>query len=147
MRHELHTEIDIAAPPEVVWQVLIDLDRYPEWNPFITSAVGKPEEGETLVNRLEPPEGKPMTFKPQVTVVEDGTAFEWLGKLVVSGLFDGRHRFEIEASPSGSRFIQKETFDGVLVRFLRASLDRNTKAGFEAMNTALKVRAESIAAS
>ena len=41
MHHELHTEIDIDATPEVVWQVLTDLDRWADWNPFITSSVGQ----------------------------------------------------------------------------------------------------------
>lgn len=146
MHHELHTEIDIDATPEVVWHVLTDLDRYADWNPFITSAVGKPEVGETLVNRLEPPGGRAMTFTPRVTVVEDGKTFEWLGTLGFSGLFDGRHRFEVEASPTGTRFTQGESFDGLLVRFLRTSLDSRTRSGFEAMNVALKARAESVAA-
>ena len=26
--------VDIAAPPDQVWGVLADLDRYPDWNPF-----------------------------------------------------------------------------------------------------------------
>jgi hypothetical protein len=146
MHHELHTEIDIDATPEVVWQVLTDLDGYADWNPFITSSVGRPEVGETLINRMEPPGGKAMTFKPQVTVVEDGKTFEWLGKLGFSGVFDGRHRFDVEASPTGTKLTQSETLDGMLVRVMRKSLDTKTKSGFEAMNVALKDRAESVAA-
>jgi hypothetical protein len=146
MHHELHTEIDVDATPEVVWQMLTDLDRYPDWNPFITSAIGTPEIGETLVNRMEPPDGKAMSFKPRVTVVEDGKTFEWLGQLGFSGVFDGRHRFDIEASPTGTKVTQSESFDGILVRFMRKSLDTQTKSGFEALNVALKARAESLAA-
>jgi len=146
MHHELHTEIDIDATPEVVWQVLTDLDRYSDWNPFITSSVGKPELGNKLVNRMAPPGGMAITFKPQVTVVEDGKSFEWLGKIGFSGVFDGRHRFDVEASPTGTKFIQSESLDGMLVRFMRKSLDTTTKSGFEAMNVALKARAESVAA-
>jgi hypothetical protein len=146
MHHELHTEIDIDATPETVWQVLTDLEGWAEWNPFITSSVGKPEAGEKLINRMEPPGGKAMTFKPQVTVVEDGETFEWLGKLGFSGVFDGRHRFEVEASPTGTKLTQSESLDGILVRFVRKSLDTQTKSGFEAMNVALKARAESVAA-
>jgi hypothetical protein len=146
MHHELHTEIDIDAAPEVVWQVLTDLDRYEDWNPFITSAVGRPEVGERLVNRLEPPGGRPMTFKPEVTVVEDKQRLEWIGRLGLPGVFDGRHRFTIAPSPTGTTLSQSESFDGVLVRFLRTSLDTQTRSGFEAMNVALKARAEAVAA-
>ncbi len=146
MHHELHTEIDIDAPPDVVWQVLTDLDGYADWNPFITSSTGRPEVGEKLVNRLEPPGGRAMTFTPQVTVVEAGRTFEWVGRLAFSGLFDGRHRFEVEASPTGTKLTQTESFDGVLVRLMRNSLDTRIKSGFEAMNVALKASAESVAA-
>lgn len=146
MKHELHTEIDIDAPAEVVWQVLTHLDKYEEWNPFITSSVGTPAVGERLVNRMEAG-GSAMTFKPDVTVVEDGKVLEWLGKLGIPGLFDGRHRFEIETSPNGVKLTQSELFDGLLVRFMRKSLDTSTKAGFEAMNVALKARAEGVPSS
>jgi hypothetical protein len=143
MHHELHTEINIDATPEAVWQVLTDLDRWTDWNPFITSSVGQPEVGEKLVNRMEPPDGKAMTFKPRVTVVEDATTFEWLGRLVLPGVFDGRHRFELAATPTGgTRLTQSEDLDGVLVRFMRKSLDTQTLQGFELMNDALKARAE-----
>jgi len=146
MHHELHTHIDIDASPEVVWQVLTDLEHWSEWNPFITSSVGKPEVGEKLVNRMEPPGGRAITFKPHVTVVEEGTTFEWLGKLGVSGVFDGRHRFDVEANATGTKLTQSESVDGILVRLMRKSLDTQTKSGFEAMNIALKDRAETVAA-
>ena len=31
--HELHSQIEIDATPEEVWRVLVDVDRYHEWNP------------------------------------------------------------------------------------------------------------------
>ena len=143
MNHELHTEIDIDATPEAVWQVLTDLDGWADWNPFITSSVGKAAVGEELINRMEPPGGKAMTFKPEVTVADDGATFEWLGKLGVTGVFDGRHRFQLEATPSGgTHLVHTEHFSGVLVRFMRKSLDTNTVQGFQLMDTALKNRVE-----
>jgi hypothetical protein len=84
-----------------------------------------------------------MTTKPAVTAVEPARTFEWLGHLGARGVFDGRHRFELQATPSGgTRVTHTEQFDGVLVRFMRKTLDTQTHDGFEAMNTALKTRAE-----
>lgn len=147
MRHELHTEIEIDAPPEVVWDVLVDLAAYADWNPFIVSSEGRPVVGERLKNRLEPPGGRAVTFRPVVTEVEPQRRLEWLGRLGVPGIFDGRHRFELHPSTSGgTTFTQSESISGILVRWLRSSLDKHTVAGFEAMNAALKARAESRAA-
>ena len=142
MKHELHSQIEINAAPEVVWQILTDLDSYGEWNPFIPSAQGEVTQGHKLANRMQTPGGRAMTIKPTVTEVEDGKVFEWLGHLMVPGLFDGRHRFEIQATENGTLLRQDEYFTGVLVRPLRKSLDTGTLSGFEAMNAALKERAE-----
>jgi hypothetical protein len=147
MNHELHTTIDIDATPEVVWEILTDLDQWTDWNPFITSSAGRPEVGEKLVNRKMPPGGTAITFTPRVTVIEDGKTFEWLGRLVLPGVFDGRHRFELVATPTGgTRLVHSEDLNGVLVRFLRKSLDTQTLQGFELMNAALKTRAEAVMA-
>ena len=32
---EIHTEIDISAAAEQVWDVLADFETYAQWNPFI----------------------------------------------------------------------------------------------------------------
>lgn len=142
MKHDLHTSIDIDAPPEIVWEMLTDLDEYATWNPFVVSASGTVAVGERLTNRLQPPGGKAMTFRPTVTEVEPERTFEWLGHLGVRGLFDGRHRFELQATPTGTHLVHREDFSGILVRLMKRSLDSRTAAGFEAMNAALKARAE-----
>lgn len=148
MHHTLRTEVEIAAPIEVVWETLTNLAAYPQWNPFIVSADGQADVGKRLTNRMEPPGGKAMTFKPTVTVVEAPVAFEWLGRLGLPGIFDGRHRFDLAPTENGgTRVTQSEDFDGILVRFIRASLDTKTVAGFEAMNAALKARVETIVGS
>jgi uncharacterized protein YndB with AHSA1/START domain len=43
---EIRTEIDIRASTDRVWEVLTDLERYPEWNPFITRAGGDLREAD-----------------------------------------------------------------------------------------------------
>jgi hypothetical protein len=148
VHHELHTEIEIDAPIDAVWEVLTDLAAYPDWNPFIVSSEGRADVGERLTNRMHPPGGRAITFKPTVTVVEPGVTFEWLGRMGLPGIFDGRHRFALAASTrGGTRVTQSEQFDGVLVRFMRTSLDTKTVAGFDAMNAALKAHVEATVAS
>jgi hypothetical protein len=63
---------------------------------------------------------------------------------VIPGLFDGEHFFKLEPkSNTQVVFHQGEVFSGLLVPFLRRSLDGATKQGFVAMNEALKREAES----
>jgi hypothetical protein len=139
---QLTTTIDIAAPLDAVWAALTDLPRHAEWNPFITDASGSVQVGERLEVRLSPPGGKPMTFRPRVTAVVAGRTIEWRGRLVLPGLFTGRHRFELHPIDTGTRLVQSEVFTGVLVPFLARQLDAHTLPGFVAMNEALKVRVE-----
>jgi hypothetical protein len=149
MAYRIDTAIDIAADANTVWRVLTDFAAYPEWNPFIRSLAGSPTLGSRLVAAIQPAGQAAMTFRPVVQIVEaPGAAapgkFAWLGKFLISGLFDGRHEFEIVSTATGVRFIQREQFSGVLVPLLWKKIGLSTEAGFHAMNQALKVRAESL---
>ena len=76
-------------------------------------------------------------WNPFITSSEGTLA---VGELGLPGLFDGRHRFELTETESGTQLVQREWFSGVLVRPLRRWLDGSTRAGFEAMNDALRRR-------
>ena len=67
----------------------------------------------------------------------------WQGRLGVPRLFDADHLFIVEPrGAAASRLVQQEQFSGLLVPFLTRSLDRGTLPAFQAMNAALKDRAE-----
>lgn len=139
----LSTEIDIQAPPAVVWHVLADFGAYPEWNPFIHTLTGDVKPGHRIRVLLQPPGGKAMRFSPKVLSFDKNRELSWLGSLWVRGLFDGEHRFRLTENPDGSTTLfHTEHFNGLLVPLLRKSLATDTRAGFEALNTALKERAE-----
>ena len=139
----LHTQIDIDAPAERVWDALTTIADYPIWNSFITHLAGTLAPGERLEVRLEPPGGAAMTFRPTVLAVEPARGLRWVGHLLIPGLFDGEHQFEIQPlGPGRVRFVQQERFTGVLVPLFARNLDAHTLPGFNAMNAALKARAE-----
>lgn len=140
---EIITEIQIAAPPERVWDILTDFIKYPLWNPFLTRIVGQPVAGRPLyVEALLPGRGKKASFRPKVMVVELNRELRWKGGLQVDYMFDGEHAFIIEDQRDGkTRFMQRETFTGLLVPFMGGILAR-TERGFVQMNRALKERAE-----
>jgi len=140
---ELRTSIEIDATPEQVWDVLMDFDSYPDWNPFITSLTGETEPGASIAAQLEPPDGKAMMIRPKVLRADAAQEFRWLGRLGIPRIFDGEHIFELEPTGEGrTRFIQREEFRGVLVSPLLWMVGNSTHAGFVEMNEALKVRAE-----
>lgn len=136
------TSIDIAADPARIWAILTDFAAYPGWNPFITSASGVPEVGQRLTIRVAPPGGKPMTFRPRVLAAEPGRRLRWKGRLLIPGLFDGEHDFRIEPRDGGVRLHHGERFSGLFVALTGDESFRRIEAGFEAMNRALKSRAE-----
>lgn len=139
----LETAIAIEASPEDVWEVLTSFEGYADWNPHITRGEGLPRVGENLVLQMSMGNGRSTTMRPTVTEAVPGRAFEWLGHVGVKGIFDGRHRFELQPAGDKTRLVHSEEFTGVLVPVLARMLDGNTLAGFEAMNEALKNRAES----
>jgi len=142
----IETHIDISASPERVWDVLTRFDDYPNWNPFIVSIAGIPLEGKKLRVRIKPPGRSAMTFKPTVLTAAPQQQLTWLGHLLLPGLFDGEHRFRIERRGEGRgnacRFHQSERFSGMLVPVFGGGSFDAVRRGFEAMNAALKERAE-----
>ncbi|MDS0283085.1 SRPBCC domain-containing protein [Haloarcula onubensis] len=137
----IYTSIDIAATPKRIWETLIDFGAYTEWNPFILTASGAAAEGERLHFNIRPPNGRELSFRPRVTAVVPGQRLEWVGRLGVRGVFDGRHEFRIEPLEDGlTRLHHSETFPGVLVGVLLH--EGSIRSGFRAMNTALKERVE-----
>jgi hypothetical protein len=143
MSSQLHTEIAIKATPQRVWEILTDFPAYPAWNPFIPHISGSTTVGSRLDVQLQPPGGRGMRMRPTVLAAAPSQELRWLGHLGVPGLFDGEHRFRIE--PLGTdrvRFIQDERFSGLLAPLVMRFIERATRQGFEAMNEALKARAE-----
>lgn len=143
---EIFTEVTVEAPPETVWSVLTEFDRYGEWNPAL-AVEGRPEEGERLTVSPGPEAPQGPTFRPRVLTVDPGREFVWKGHLFVPGVFDGRHSFRIEDLGDGrSRFVQSERFGGVLRWLILRRYGADTEANFHAMNAALAARAEAMVA-
>jgi hypothetical protein len=138
----LHTELDIDASPEQVWQVLTDRQSYPVWNPFIISSSGELKVGDTITNVLRDTKGGETKFTPTLLAVVPNQELRWIGKVPPGALFDGEHSYRLTPLPGGrTRLVQEEKFSGAAVPFTQSMLKNTIKPQFDAMNRALAARA------
>lgn len=134
--------IVIDAPPAAVWAVLMDWPSFAAWNPFLIELAGEPRVGSRLAVRMKPPGGRPMRFRPRVTVLEPESRLQWLGRAGPPGIFDGSHTFSLTTLTAGrTLFEQTEVFTGLLT-WLAGSLTERAQDGFEQMNQALAQRCQ-----
>lgn len=149
-----YVSLEITAPIDRVWTAMIEMHRYPEWNPFVTRVdgvgasprVGQPmvlhvrwSNGLTLrspeeIARIEPPARDPDGLERAVLeYVFRGPLDRWglvRGSRVqtLTGLDEGRTRYESE-----------ELFTGSLARFVPLA---SVQDGFERHARALARRVE-----
>jgi hypothetical protein len=143
-RWTIATAVEIDAPPARVWSVLVDLPAYGEWNPFIVEASGTVAVGETLSLRMALPGRDPMTIEPRLLAVEPERELRWKGRLLVPGLFDGEHVFELTPLAGGrTRVDHWERFGGLLLPIARPMVYQDTVRAFHALNEALAARSSS----
>jgi hypothetical protein len=142
----IERSIDIATPPSTVWGVLTDFAAYPEWNPYIRHIAGEPQVGKQLQVTLQPTGHTATQLRPHVLAATPQQELRWVGHVLVPGLFDAQHVFRITPLDAHHvRFIQEETFEGLLVRFFARTL-KDTEQSFGEMNEALRLRSEAMAA-
>ena len=102
---------DIAAPPNRVWDVMSDVDRWHEWTPSVTS-VRRLTEGPFAVGTrvvIRQPKFPPAIWK--VTAIQPGRSFTWVS--VAPGLrVIGHHA--VEPTPTGSRATLSLDLQGIL---------------------------------
>lgn len=143
--HELLTEIVIDASAISVWGVLEDVAVWPQWNPFVTAVTGPLVVGGAITVSATPPGDRAIRFRATVRSADPVRGLSWVGSLPVPGLFRGEHYFRLEpCGPSSVRFVHGEQFRGLLVPLMRAKLEGPIRRGYEAMNAALKQRAEAV---
>ena len=146
------TEID--APLDLVWSVMVDTDRYPEWNPFVVrvECAGTPEVGTPIRLHVEFAGGKQVESPERITALEepyddDGTrraalAYVYEGWPAKLGLVRGTRWQRLSQSLGGAtRYETVEEFSGPLVPL--AGPER-VEEGFRRHAEALRLRAEQL---
>jgi uncharacterized membrane protein len=118
----LTSSIDIQAPPDTVWAVWSDLERWPEWTASV-SRVERIDPGPLAIGlraRVHQPKFPPATWR--VIALEEGRGFTWVSESPGARVTASHW---IEPHAGGSRATSAITFAGpiaLLVGWLSRSL-------------------------
>jgi uncharacterized protein YndB with AHSA1/START domain len=130
------SEIEIAAAPEVVWDVLTAIDGWPSWNPQVKSASLEGEIAEGSVFRWK---AGPGTITSTLRRVEPPRLIAWTGKTL--GI-DAIHVYFLEPR-GGNTFVRtKESYEGLVARLFRGPLQKTLDKALDEGLQHLKAEAE-----
>jgi hypothetical protein len=132
-------EVEIAAPPEVVWEVLTRFERWPEWNPDVKSMS---IEGPVAPGTEFRWKAGPGTIVSTLEQVDPPRYIRWRGRTLS---IEALHEWRLESLNGGTRVETDESFSGLLARLLRGSLqktlDRSLETGLEQLKRESERRA------
>jgi uncharacterized membrane protein len=103
--------VQIAAPPDQVWAVMRDIDRWHEWTPSITS-IRRLNDGPFAIGtrvRIQQPRLPPAEWT--VTALDEGREFDWESRAPGLRVL-GRHT--VEPSAAGSRVTLSIQYNGLV---------------------------------
>lgn len=141
---EIHTEIEIAAGKDAVWRVLTTFAAYPDWNPFLRTVAADLRPGAPLAMTVAVGR-RSLDVDATILRVIAARELRWAGPIsrVKGAVFRGEHYFLIEEiAPTRVRFVHGERFAGLAIPFMSGWIDRVLAPAYDAMNVALKSRAE-----
>ena len=144
----IRSAIEIRAPIETVWRVLTDLRAYRDWNPHLRQVRGRLREGASITLRSQPPGARPIVLRARIVRWQPPNELRLRAVFIARRLFSGEHGFRLEELDAGRvRFVQDETFSGLLVPLYSRFRLAATRRGFQQTNEALRARAEEMAGS
>ena len=133
------TEIEIAAPRELVWEVLAAIDRWPSWNPAVRSASlqGSLEKGAEFRWKAGP-----GTIVSRLEVVEAPGRIAWSGRSMGIKAF---HVHTLDHRDGRTLVRTEESYEGLLARTfsgrLHKMLDESLRNGLQHLKTEAERRA------
>lgn len=137
--------LDIDAPPAVVWEVLTDLARYREWNPFVIDCRSTLVPGEPI-DLLVKLRAKPQNQREWMIENVAGNRFAYRMKPFPLGALSSRRSHELEDLRDGrTRYRSHMRLSGWLMPLVRALLGNNLERGFSEMSAAVRARSEQLA--
>jgi len=137
---EIHTIATIDAPPELVWDVLTDVDAYDRWNPMIRDLRGALQPGSTIRFALRLTRTIKAPISAEVVAAKPGRSLRWVGPAPKWSrrIASGEHYFELAELAGGkTRFEHGESFRGLLVPARSERVASLMRPAYERFNAAL----------
>ena len=148
--------VQIDAPLELVWRVMLDTGAYGEWNPFVERAEtpSPPEVGNPIVLHVRWANGRTTRSPERITAVEPpSTAADGTRTALLTYVYEGlparlrmlsatRHQRLSQRPGEPTTYDTVEEFSGPLVRLAGPG---RVADGFRRHAEALRRRAESLA--
>ena len=139
-------DLSVDAPADRVWEVVCDLARYPEWNPFVVACASTLAVGDPIAMRVRLFSHWAQPQREQVLEHERG---RWLCYGLppsrLGALVSRRSHEVVAAGAARTRYRSHFELGGWLAPLVALLLGRRLRAGFGAMSAALKARAETLA--
>ena len=141
---EFRTTFPVAASAETVWGILVDFDRWSEWNPSVPSISGEARLGSTVALTLAMPRRPSAKVKATITEFDPERRLCWHGTVGGDRVFAGTREFTIDPQPDGTVLVTHvEDVTGLLSPVFRAVMGSAIQEHHDNLNEALKDRAES----
>jgi hypothetical protein len=141
----VESSVEIHAPIETVWNVLMDLDNYHAWNRFTPKVETTLEVGSPVLLHVQMTPKKRIRQKEWVRVVEPESELAW-GMTMGHPILLRAHRSQT-LTPLDARTTRYETVDemhGILVPLVKMIYGKHIELGFDALVEGLRIRAESL---
>ena len=137
----IETFIDIDAPLDRVWAVLVDFDRYSEWNPLTVRVQGEARVDEVVTLSVHLA-GQKMTRKHVISRA-DGEALCWTIRTRQPWLMRGeRCQTLTDLGDGRCRYANREAVHGLVSGIVALGFGRSVRSALEATGRALKIHVE-----
>ena len=129
-------EIVILAPIERVWEVLTDIERWPEWQPDVaTASLDDPLRAGTGFRW----KAKGLAIASTIQEFDPPRRIGWTGRSTGMGAI---HRWTLEPAQNGTRVTTQESLSGWLTRLLKISDPRFLEKSLAGSLQVLKAQVE-----
>ncbi len=146
MPFTLDQRLTIEAPPSLVWEVIVDLDAYPEWNPFQLSVRSSLNPGDPIDMRVQLVKSFTQHQREKIFEHISGERLAYGLDGDALGAIRSRRVQTIDEGPEGiTHYRSHFRLEGWAVPFTVALLGRALARGFDDATLALKARAELLA--